>query len=40
MDIQPFFEPHIVQWLRDHQDHRIEDWVARSIGMDNVSSLS
>lgn len=35
-EIDSFFEPHVLAWLRDTEDNNTHDWVSRAVGMDSV----
>ncbi|WVR09258.1 hypothetical protein IAU60_006323 [Kwoniella sp. DSM 27419] len=34
-ELDAFFEPHVVAWLRDTETNNIHDWVSRAVGMDS-----
>lgn len=36
-ELDNFFEPHVVAWLRDTEDNNTHEWVSRAVGMDSVS---
>ena len=39
-ELDAFFEPHVVAWLRDAAENDTHEWVSRSVGMDSVSAVS
>jgi len=38
-ELDAFFEPHVLAWLKDTEGNEVHDWVSRAIGMDSVSFL-
>ena len=39
-ELDPFFEPHVVAWIRDTEDIKTHEWVSRAVGMDSVGPIS
>lgn len=37
-DVDAFFEPHIVMWLRETEANETHQWVTRSVAMDSVGT--
>ena len=40
LELDAFFEPHIVAWLRDTEVNMTQAWVSRAVGMNSVSYIS
>lgn len=36
-ELDAFFEPHVLAWLRDTESSQTQEWVSRAVGMDSVS---
>ena len=36
-ELDAFFEPHVLAWLRDTEGSQTQEWVSRAVGMDSVS---
>ncbi|OCF44431.1 cytoplasmic protein [Kwoniella heveanensis CBS 569] len=34
-ELDAFFEPHVIAWLKDTESDKIHDWVSRAVGMDS-----
>jgi len=39
-ELDAFFEPHVLAWLKDTEGSQTQEWVSRAVGMDSVSHLS
>ena len=36
-ELDAFFEPHVIAWLKETEDTNTHEWVSRAVGMDSVS---
>lgn len=39
-DLEAFFEPHVMEWLKATEEVDTHNWVSRAVGMDSVSETS
>jgi hypothetical protein len=39
-EIDAFFEPHVVAWLRETEASKVQEWVSRAVAMDQVRSFN
>ena len=38
-EVDAFFEPHVIAWLRETEASKVHEWVSRAVAMDRVSRL-
>jgi hypothetical protein len=38
-ELDAFFEPHVLAWLKDTESSQTQEWVSRAVGMDSVRDL-
>jgi len=39
-ELDAFFEPHVLAWLKDTEGSQTQEWVSRAVGMDSVSHMT